>query len=98
MLLAIFSLDGCFRMDELAVDGTICRNNFWRENLVTIWYLDCKNNGCRICHYRIITMVGIISLQNNVIGNNMQGSSSGSGNSISSENIKESKSNDNKMS
>jgi len=46
----------------------------------------------------LLTMVGIISLQNNVIGNNMQGSSSGSGNSISSENIQESKSNDNKMS
>ena len=46
----------------------------------------------------LFTMVGIISLQNNVIGNNMQGSSSGSGNSISSENLKESKSNDNKMS
>ncbi len=46
----------------------------------------------------LFTMVGIISLQNNVIGNNMQGSSSGSGNSISSENIQESKSNDNKMS
>jgi predicted metal-binding membrane protein len=46
----------------------------------------------------LFTMVGIISLQNNVIGNNMQGSSSGSGNSISSENINESKSNDNKMS
>lgn len=46
----------------------------------------------------LFTMVGIINLQNNVIGNNMQGSSSGNGNSISGENIHESKSTDNKMS
>jgi len=48
----------------------------------------------------LFTMVGIITLQNNVTVNNMQGlsSSSGSGSSISSENINDSKSNDNKMS
>jgi hypothetical protein len=45
----------------------------------------------------LFTMLGIITLQNNVTVNNMQGSSSSSG-SISSENIKDSKPNDNKMS
>ena len=46
----------------------------------------------------LFTMVGIITLQNNVTVNNMQSSSSSSGSGISSENIKDSKSNDNKMS
>jgi len=46
----------------------------------------------------LFTMVGIITLQNNVTVNNMQGSSSSSGSGIRSEDIKDSKSNDNKMS
>ena len=46
----------------------------------------------------LFTMVGIITLQNNVIGNNMHASSSTGGSGISSENINHSKSNDNKMS
>jgi len=45
----------------------------------------------------LFTMVGIITLQNNVTVNNMQGSSSSSGSGISSENIKDSKSNDSNM-
>jgi predicted metal-binding membrane protein len=44
----------------------------------------------------LFTMLGIITLQNSVIVNNMHASSSGS--TISSENIEHSKSNDNKMS
>ncbi|MDP9288422.1 MAG: DUF2182 domain-containing protein [Thermoproteota archaeon] len=46
----------------------------------------------------LFTMVGIITLQNNVTVNNMQGSSSSSGSGIRSDDIKDSKSNDNKMS
>ena len=46
----------------------------------------------------LFTMVGILTLQNNVTVNNMQGSSSSSGSGIRSEDIKDSKSNDNKMS
>ncbi|MRN40779.1 MAG: hypothetical protein FIO02_07035 [Nitrosopumilales archaeon] len=45
----------------------------------------------------LFTMVGIITLQNNVTVNNMQGSSSSSGSGISSENIQDSKSNDSNM-
>jgi predicted metal-binding membrane protein len=46
----------------------------------------------------LFTMVGIITLQNNFIVNNMHTSVSTSGGGISSENMKHSKSNDNKMS
>ena len=46
----------------------------------------------------LFTMLGIIALQNNVIGNNMHASRSTGGSGISSENINHSKSNDNKMS
>ncbi len=46
----------------------------------------------------LFTMIGIITLQNNVTVNNIQGSTSSSGSGISSEKIKDSKSNDNKMS
>jgi len=46
----------------------------------------------------LFTMVGIITLQNNFIVNNMHTSGSTSGGGISSENMKHSKSNDNKMS
>ena len=46
----------------------------------------------------LFTVVGIITLQNNVIGNNMHASSSTGGSGISSENINHSKSNDTKMS
>jgi predicted metal-binding membrane protein len=46
----------------------------------------------------LFTMVGIITLQNNFIVNNMHTSGSTSGGGISSENMKQSKSNDNKMS
>jgi len=46
----------------------------------------------------LFTMVGTITLQNSVIGNNMHASSSTGGSNIGSENMKHSKSNDNKMS
>jgi len=46
----------------------------------------------------LFTMVGTITLQNSVIGNNMHTSSSTGGSNIGSENMKHSKSNDNKMS
>jgi predicted metal-binding membrane protein len=46
----------------------------------------------------LFTMVGIITLQNNFVVNNMHTSVSTSGGGISSENMKHSKSNDNKMS
>ena len=46
----------------------------------------------------LFTMLGIITIQNNVTVNNMQGSSSSSGSGISSEDMKDSKPNDNKMS
>jgi predicted metal-binding membrane protein len=46
----------------------------------------------------LFTMVGIITLQNNFIVNNMHTSGSTSGDGFSSENMKHSKSNDNKMS
>ena len=46
----------------------------------------------------LFTMVGIITLQNNFIVNNMHTSGSTSGGGISSENMKHCKSNDNKMS
>jgi len=46
----------------------------------------------------LFTMVGTITLQNSIIGNNMHASSSTGGSNIGSENMKHSKSNDNKMS
>ena len=46
----------------------------------------------------LFMMVGIITIQNSVTVNNMQGSSGSSGSGISGENIKDSKPNDNKMS
>ena len=46
----------------------------------------------------LFTMVGIITLQNNFIVNNMHTSGSTSGGGFNSENMKHSKSNDNKMS
>ncbi len=46
----------------------------------------------------LFTMVGIITLQNNFIVNNMHTSGSTSGGGFSNENMKHSKSNDNKMS
>ena len=61
-----------------------------------IWV--ARITGTGFVNTGLFTMLGIITLHNNVTVNNMQGSSSSSGSGISSENIKDDKPNDNKMS
>ena len=61
-----------------------------------IWV--ARITGTGFVNTGLFTMLGIITLHNNVTVNNMQGSSSSSVSGISSENIKDDKPNDNKMS
>lgn len=61
-----------------------------------IWI--ARTTGTGFVIIGLFTMVGTITLQNSVIGNNMHASSSTGGSNIGSENMKHSKSNDNKMS
>jgi predicted metal-binding membrane protein len=61
-----------------------------------IWI--ARITGTGIVIIGLFTMIGTITLQNSVIGNNMHTSSSTGGSNIGSENMKHSKSNDNKMS
>jgi predicted metal-binding membrane protein len=61
-----------------------------------IWI--ARTTGTGFVIIGLFTMVGLISLQNNFIVSNMHTSGSTSGGGISSENMKHSKTNDNKMS
>lgn len=88
MLLAIFSIDGYSRLDELVMDGIVCCNNFWIARL----------RGVGFVVARLFALLGIFSLQNNTGVNTMQTSGSGSNSSSSSGNTPmHSKSNNNNM-
>ena len=78
MLLAIFSLDGCLRMDDAAI---IFGEKIWSRH--GIWV--ARITGAAFVIIGLFTMVRIINLQNNATVNNMHASSSSSGSSISSE-------------
>src|SRR5438132_6216847 len=51
VLLAVFSADGGAWVDEHSMDGTLCRDNLWRKDVVA-WNMGSKGGRDRACNCR----------------------------------------------